>query len=33
MKGVNRSWGFGPAAAGRDEEKLCRKRYVTAVEQ
>lgn len=26
MKGANRSWGFGPAAAGRCEGNLCKKR-------
>jgi len=33
MKGANRTWGFEPAAAGRGEEKLCRKRHVMVLEQ
>lgn len=33
MKGANKSWGFGSAAAGRDEEKLCRKRDAVVLER
>lgn len=33
MKGANRSWGFGPAAAGRCEGNLCKKRYIMVLKQ
>lgn len=33
MKGASRKWEFGPAAAGRNEEQLYRKRHVLVLEQ